>query len=191
MVTYGWWFAIQTNRRGIERIFSQIILNFHTQASRRLNKIRQPSTCLCKTSNFLVRNTYDHWDSASFQEWHLGRRSATTFGQRYHRQDRPCARDIQDRQEKHYRHLNLTFQDTCVGQQFVRCLNLIQLFRPSRKKTTSHSKSSSRFFVSWMQTVTIHTRKKMYFILTPYSHEHDFFHHVFFYYFLSWKKDQI
>ena len=64
----------------------------------------------------------------------MGRRLETTSGQRYHRQDRPGARDRQDRQEKQYRHLNLTFQDTCVGQQFLRCLNLIQLFRPSRKK---------------------------------------------------------
>ena len=69
-------------------------------------------------SNFLTSTIIE-----TFQAGHLGRHVATTPREKYHskvrtdKDDRQNRQDRQDRQGTQEQHWNLTFQDTCVGQQ--------------------------------------------------------------------------
>ena len=82
---------------------------------------RQPPTSKCTTSNFQLQI----WPLRLVKQviwgviWQLPGEVRQVRQDIDGRQDRP---QRQDRQEKHYRHLNLTFQDTCVGQlSHLRC----------------------------------------------------------------------
>ena len=61
------WFIIQSDRRGNVRRSGQTTSNFLTQESWRLYEVKQPATCLCVTSNFLI-NTTAEFSSRSFGE---------------------------------------------------------------------------------------------------------------------------
>ena len=127
---------IYSDRRGNARSSGQTTSNFLTQASWRLYEIRPPPTCMCTTSNFLTNTT--------IETFHFGRHRATTPRDKYHKQvrqdrdDRQGRGDRQDKQAKYDWHLNLTFQDTCLGQLsqflwFFVCFVLLERSKSPKK----------------------------------------------------------